>query len=100
MREPEALEVAPAEPQGEGDPLIGREGEHLPAVVFTEAFGDAAHDRQTIAGRSPGPAQPSTLSSSSRTKPSTLALSIQRTTATRSCSGSMKITLLPAPRAA
>ena len=41
-----------------------------------------------------------TPSSRSSRKPAKLALSIQRTTATRSWSGSMKITLLPAPRAA
>src|SRR5256885_1710138 len=45
-------------------------------------------------------AQRVTLSRTSCTNPSTLALSIQRTTATRSCSGSMKTRLLPAPRAA
>src|SRR5207302_9941370 len=43
---------------------------------------------------------PATLSRTSPRKPSTLAASIQRTTTTRSCSGSSQTRLLPAPRAA
>jgi len=88
---------------------VRRAARHFPALIIT---GPRRAGKTTLLGRlfpvatyrsttvRSARAQPMTLARTAATKPSMLALSIQRTTVTRSCSGSIQIRLLPAPFAA